>query len=191
MPPSIQNAANASVISSSSFGEEDGVNQDHHPLAGRSFRSIANEPVFPLVQKVKQEVVAAIDTNLSYQQLQSPTVNFSVVRPLRLKLSSAAGTPPAALVYALLLNRQHFLAESKVDLAFSGLNATRADLCELLAIKSLSLYGECTRTRDGTCDGRTEGCGADHQLLTCRHRAHQPRTSSRPHYKLQPSEWGD
>lgn len=137
----IQNAANASVISSAHSQDGDEFEHDGHPLEGRTFKSISEEAVLPLVFFCRKEIQSSIDTVLSYSQLQSPTVNFSVVRPLRLKLSSAQGTPPAALIYALLLNRQQFLAESRTDLAFAGLNVTRADLAELLAIKSLSLFG--------------------------------------------------
>lgn len=42
-----------------------------------------------------------------------------------------------SVVYALLLNRLHFIKERDSALSSSSLNATRADLCELLAIKLL------------------------------------------------------
>lgn len=58
------------------------------------------------------------------------------MRPLSVKLSGSR--PPAPLLYALLVNRMQFLAEADAELAFAGVNTTRADLCELLAIKLLS-----------------------------------------------------
>ena len=61
------------------------------------------------------------------------------MRPLSIKLSGSR--PPGPLLYALLVNRMQFLAEADLDLAFAGVNTTRGDLCELLAIKLLSAYG--------------------------------------------------
>lgn len=100
----------------------------------------AKEPVFPLIQRTRAELVQWVDTTLTWSQLQQPTINFSVVRPLLVKLAGN-GKPPAALVYALLVCRVHFLDVASEDLAFSNLNTTRADLAELLAIKLLSGYG--------------------------------------------------
>ncbi|KDE07525.1 hypothetical protein MVLG_02196 [Microbotryum lychnidis-dioicae p1A1 Lamole] len=116
--------------------------EENMPLLGnsRTLQEIAEEPVFPLVHRVASEIVDVIDTVLSYDQLKSPTINFSLVRPLTLKLSRG-DRPPSPLIYALLVCRVHFLAVASDDLAFLALNTTRADLCELLAVKMLSVYG--------------------------------------------------
>ncbi|SCZ99402.1 BZ3500_MvSof-1268-A1-R1_Chr3-1g05994 [Microbotryum saponariae] len=116
--------------------------EENIPLLGnsRTLQEIAEEPVFPLVHRVASEIVDVIDTVLSYDQLKSPTINFSLVRPLTLKLSRG-DRPPSPLIYALLVCRVHFLAVASDDLAFLALNTTRADLCELLAVKMLSVYG--------------------------------------------------
>ena len=45
-----------------------------------------------------------------------------------------------AVVYACLVVRQYFLAESESELAFAGVMLSRADLCELLAIKLLNRF---------------------------------------------------
>jgi hypothetical protein len=110
--------------------------------------SSAKDPVFPLIQRVRAELVQWVDTTLSWSQLQQPTINFSVVRPLLVKLAGtgAGQKPPAALVYALLVCRVHFLDVAQEDLAFSNLNTTRADLAELLAIKLLSAYGSAPQS---------------------------------------------
>ncbi|SCV71115.1 BQ2448_2703 [Microbotryum intermedium] len=108
---------------------------------------ITEEPVFPLVHRVASEIVDVIDTVLSYDQLKSPTINFSLVRPLTLKLSRG-DPPPSPLIYALLVCRVHFLAVASDDLAFLALNTTRADLCELLAVKMLSVYANQPTSHD-------------------------------------------
>ena len=46
-----------------------------------------------------------------------------------------------AVVYACLVVRQFFLAESESELAFAGVMLSRADLCEILAIKLLNRFG--------------------------------------------------
>jgi len=45
-----------------------------------------------------------------------------------------------AIVYACLVVRSYFLAESETDLAYSGVMLSRATLCEILAIKLLSRF---------------------------------------------------
>ncbi|KAK4698715.1 hypothetical protein P7C70_g7555, partial [Phenoliferia sp. Uapishka_3] len=131
----------AANVSTASLDEPSSPLEDYHndvfdPLRGRAYSAIASEPVFPLIQRVRSEVSSVIDTVLSYEQLKTPAINFSVVRPLSVKLSGSR--PPAPLLYALLVNRMKFLAEADDDLAFAGVNTTRGDLCELLAIKLLS-----------------------------------------------------
>ncbi|GAA5878989.1 hypothetical protein JCM1840_007406 [Sporobolomyces johnsonii] len=108
-----------------------------------SSAAYSHEPVFPLIQRVRFEVESVIDTPLSYDTLKAPSLNFSVVRPLSVKLSSGgeSGRPPASLIYCLLVCRAHFLDRADDDLAFAGVNKARSDLCELLAIKLLSAYG--------------------------------------------------
>ncbi|KAI5479025.1 receptor-activated ca2+-permeable cation channel [Pseudohyphozyma bogoriensis] len=136
-------AVGAGTYSSTSFDPESPVEDYHHsafdPLIGRKYSAMPTEPVFPLIQRVRHEVAGVIDTVLAYEQLKSPTINFSIVRPLSIKLSKGP-RPPSALIYALLVNRIHFLSEADSDLAFLGVNTTRADLCELLAVKLLSAY---------------------------------------------------
>lgn len=45
-----------------------------------------------------------------------------------------------AVVYACLVVRSYFLAQSDTNLAFTGVMQSRANLCELLAIKLLSRF---------------------------------------------------
>ncbi|KAL8286871.1 hypothetical protein RQP46_003877 [Phenoliferia psychrophenolica] len=137
-------AGNVAAASSASIDEPNSPLDDYHhnefdPLLGRAYSAMATEPVFPLIQRVRSEVSTVIDTVLTFDQLKTPAINFSVVRPLSIKLSGSR--PPAPLLYALLVNRMQFLAEADAELAFAGVNTTRGDVCELLAIKLLSAYG--------------------------------------------------
>ncbi|ORY79327.1 hypothetical protein BCR35DRAFT_321483 [Leucosporidium creatinivorum] len=136
-------ASNNAQADFEDFGHE---HDTFDPLLGRDLSTLHQEPVFPLIQRVRSEVVEVIDTTLSYDQLrQNPTLNFSIVRPLSLKLSRGE-RPPSGLIYALLVCRVHFLDVASDDLAFAGVNTSRADLCELLAIKLLSAYGSAPQS---------------------------------------------
>ncbi|GAA6000259.1 hypothetical protein JCM10207_007928 [Rhodosporidiobolus poonsookiae] len=110
------------------------------PLLGSAITLSVNEQVFPLIQRIKHEVESVVDTALSWDAFRSPSINFSVVRPLVVKLSRG-DRPAISLIFALLVCRAHFVDRSDEDLAFAAVNDSRADLCELLAIKLLSAYG--------------------------------------------------
>jgi len=45
-----------------------------------------------------------------------------------------------AVVYACLVVRSYFLTEAETDLAFAGVMLSRANLCEILAMKLLSRF---------------------------------------------------
>jgi hypothetical protein len=45
-----------------------------------------------------------------------------------------------AVVYACLVVRSYFLAESESDLAYAGVMQSRATLCEILAMKLLNRF---------------------------------------------------
>jgi hypothetical protein len=86
---------------------------------------------------IRRDIRGMIDTALSFDELHSVDVNFTVVRPLALKYARAQSI---AIIYTLLLVRCHFASEAERDLAFASVNATRASLCELLAIKLLRMW---------------------------------------------------
>ncbi|GAA6058818.1 hypothetical protein JCM10212_001934 [Sporobolomyces blumeae] len=109
------------------------------PITSTTF---AHEPVFPLVQRVKLQVERALDTAFSFDALTHADLDWKYVKPLATKFTEGGKKkPPACLVYALLVARVHFLDKAEDDLAFAGVNLARGDLCEILAIKMLSVYG--------------------------------------------------
>jgi hypothetical protein len=64
----------------------------------------------------------------------SPEIQFAIIQPLEAQL---AEQNDPSIVYVLLLVRLQFLRERDSFLSSSSLNETRANLCELLAIKLL------------------------------------------------------
>lgn len=125
------------------------------------YQSIASPPssgspicADPTLQQhqVYREIVWNVDVPLSDEQLRryalelpnrtsssppscrSPEIVYSIIQPLE---TSLAEMEDPSIVYVLLLNRLQFLRERDSALASSTLNETRAQLCELLAIRLL------------------------------------------------------
>jgi len=88
------------------------------PLLSSAISLAGHEPVFALVQRVSNELENAVDTPLSWDQLKTPAVNFSLVRPIVLKFTRG-DRPHISLIYALLLVRAHFVERADDDLAFA------------------------------------------------------------------------
>jgi hypothetical protein len=87
--------------------------------------------VYGLLCRVRQEISAAIDTPLSAEQLSSPRIVLSVIRPLEEQLFQL---DEPAIIFCLFVARVHFMKSSSASSSFHSVNATRAALCETLAI---------------------------------------------------------
>ncbi|PWY99001.1 hypothetical protein BCV70DRAFT_163208 [Testicularia cyperi] len=98
---------------------------------------VQRQDVFHLIHEIRNDLRTTIDTHLSWEELTSVDLNFSLVRPLAIKYSAFRSI---AILYCLMLNRIHFQREANRDLAFQAVNNTRAALCELLAIKLLRTF---------------------------------------------------
>lgn len=94
-------------------------------------------PVWPILQVLHTDIKTTIDTGLSWEELTGHELNFALVRPLAVKYSKLKSL---AILYAMLITRVHFLREADRDLAYQSINQTRADLCEILAIKLLRTF---------------------------------------------------
>ncbi|KAH8919062.1 hypothetical protein BT69DRAFT_1337623 [Atractiella rhizophila] len=103
------------------------------PSPGPTEFSQRNIQVFGLIHKIRADVVSLIDTPLTEKQLNGVKVLTDLVEPLE-KTYLALGN--GAIVYALLVNRVHFLSNQRTTSQYS-VNHTRADLCEILATRIL------------------------------------------------------
>ena len=107
---------------------EDGVNL---------IKVVERQDVFHLIHQIRSDLRKTIDTHLSWEELTSVDLNFSLVRPLSIKYSNFRSI---AILYCLMLNRIYFQREAARDLAFQSVNNTRSALCELLAMKLLRTF---------------------------------------------------
>ncbi|KZT18116.1 hypothetical protein NEOLEDRAFT_1080972 [Neolentinus lepideus HHB14362 ss-1] len=103
-------------------------------LLGPTPEFLTSIPVFPLIPHLKKDVTTVPDTALSWQQLTASDINFAVVRPLVFKYARLENL---AVVYACLVVRAHFVSEAGSELAYAGVMLSRANLCEILAMKLL------------------------------------------------------
>jgi hypothetical protein len=70
-------------------------------------------------------------------QLTASDINFAVIRPLVFKYAKLQNM---SVVYACFVVRSHFLSEAQDQLAYSGVMYSRANVCEILAMKLLARF---------------------------------------------------
>ncbi|GMK58888.1 hypothetical protein CspeluHIS016_0603300 [Cutaneotrichosporon spelunceum] len=102
--------------------------------------------VYELIHALHAEILEAIDTALDWDELKSPTVNYTVVRPIVARFAptdDGSGSPRSSLgavLYACMANRIEFSELADNDLSYQPLQQSRAEFCELLAIKLLRTF---------------------------------------------------
>ena len=105
----------------------------------------AHLPIYATIHRVRLEVIASLDDPYSLDQLRAPRINVSVVRPL---LNRIWAFKDVSIVYCLLVNKLQFLREQGFQ-AHHTINNTRAQLCELVALKVLRRFEEETPGNEG------------------------------------------
>ncbi|KAA1475470.1 hypothetical protein DENSPDRAFT_426990 [Dentipellis sp. KUC8613] len=101
---------------------------------------IESTPVYPVIHMIRKDIEHFIDTPLSYEALTAPDLTYTLIRPLSDKYVALQRDGNMSVVFCLLLNRVHFVRDR--SLTTSSLSATRASLCEILAIRALREYGD-------------------------------------------------
>lgn len=107
--------------------------------------------VYGLIHALQLEIVTAIDSSLSWEELTAPGINYTIVRPIVERYTPKADSDEdashclGAILYALMANRCaadicallifriQFSSLAKADLSYEPLQSTRAAFCELLA----------------------------------------------------------
>ncbi|CAN6623057.1 hypothetical protein TRVA0_009S01288 [Trichomonascus vanleenenianus] len=96
-------------------------------------------PIYSIVLNTYDSVVSRVDISLKYDQLKSPQIHSFLIKPLleELKNDFSPGT-----LYALMANMLQFTKESSSNAAMAGVMATRAMICEIVAIRLLKEYSD-------------------------------------------------
>ncbi|KAG0708233.1 hypothetical protein DFH29DRAFT_893785 [Suillus ampliporus] len=115
----------------------DAEDQMAQGLLAPSQEFLASVKVFPLIPYLKKDMINTVDSPLSWEQLTASDINFAIVRPLVMKYARLRNM---AAVYACMVVRSYFLAQSGSDLAHSGVMFSRATLCEIMALKLLNHF---------------------------------------------------
>lgn len=95
--------------------------------------------VYEIIHSLNFEILEAIDSALSWDELTAPPVNYSFIRPIIEKFapnddgSDDARASLGAVLYACMANRIQFAELADNDLSYKPLQETRAEFCELLA----------------------------------------------------------
>ncbi|TLD20017.1 Serine palmitoyltransferase 1 [Venturia nashicola] len=96
---------------------------------------------------IRRLVLASIDDPYTLDQLQSPRINVSLVRPLIDRLYGD-GTD-ISIVFCLLVNRTRFIHDQSYQAHHQTVNLTRATLCELLATRIFRRFHEDKPNQQG------------------------------------------
>ncbi|KAL5405421.1 hypothetical protein PMIN06_007404 [Paraphaeosphaeria minitans] len=95
--------------------------------------------VYYNIQRIRRLVLACIEDPYSMDQLKEPRMNVLIVKPLVDRLFDA---DDISIVYCLFVNRMQFLREQQFQHHHQTVNLTRANLCELVAMKVLRRHDE-------------------------------------------------
>ncbi|KAF9045820.1 hypothetical protein BDZ89DRAFT_1058779 [Hymenopellis radicata] len=111
--------------------------QESQPLL--SARDVDATEVYPIIHTIRCDIITFIDTPLTYEALTAPDLTYTLIRPLFEKYTALQHAGNMSVVFCLLINRVHF--QSDQNIASSSVSRTRAELCEILAIRLLREYG--------------------------------------------------
>lgn len=95
--------------------------------------------MYNLIHKLHTEIIEAIDSSLSWDELNSPSVNYNLIRPIVEQYTPQEGVPDdnasslGGVLYALMANRIQFISLADADLSYEPLQHTRAAFSEVLA----------------------------------------------------------
>ncbi|PVF95960.1 hypothetical protein CPB86DRAFT_763124 [Serendipita vermifera] len=113
--------------------------EERVPLLAPTPETISGIKIWPLIIHIKRDVCDCLDTALTWEQLGASDVNFTIVRPILLKYASLRNM---GTVFAFLVVRAHFISSAEGDLSYAHVKLSRANLCELIAIKMLRHFAK-------------------------------------------------
>ncbi|KAJ8112304.1 hypothetical protein OPT61_g5301 [Boeremia exigua] len=102
--------------------------------------------VYYNIHRIRRLILAVIEDPYSIEQLREPRMNVLIVKPLVDRLYEE---DDISIVYCLLVNRMQFLREQQFQQHHQTVDLTRANLCELVAMKVLRRHDEESTGKPG------------------------------------------
>ncbi|KAF2641215.1 hypothetical protein P280DRAFT_542365 [Massarina eburnea CBS 473.64] len=121
-------------------GQQPGPRQIFHPDTNTDL------DIYYTIHRIRRLVLASIEDPYTMDQLKEPRMNVLIVKPLVDRLYD---DEDISIVYCLLVNRMQFLREQHFQQHHQTVNLTRANLCELVAMKVLRRLDEESVGRQG------------------------------------------
>ncbi|RPD64222.1 hypothetical protein L226DRAFT_460344 [Lentinus tigrinus ALCF2SS1-7] len=109
---------------------------ERQPLL-RSSVNVAETEVYPIIHMIRS---VSLHTPLTHEALTAPDLTYTLIRPLLDKYATFQRQGNMSVIFCLLLNRVYFFRDR--HLTTSALSRTRADLCEILAIRALREHAD-------------------------------------------------
>ncbi|KAF1946427.1 hypothetical protein EJ02DRAFT_367123 [Clathrospora elynae] len=123
-------------------GADGCFNGQGEPMESRT--AFAPEPhdnlkVYYNIHRIRRLILAVIEDPYTVDQLREPRMNVLIVKPLVDRLYDE---DDISVVYCLLVNRMQFLRDQQFQQHHQTVDLTRANLCELVAMKVLRRHDE-------------------------------------------------
>jgi hypothetical protein len=99
----------------------------------------SNLRVYYTIHRIRRLILASIEDPYTTEQLKEPRLNVLIVKPLVDRLYDE---DDVSVIYCVLVNRVQFLREQHFQHHHQTVNLTRANLCELIAMKLIRRYDE-------------------------------------------------
>ncbi|EDU49334.1 nonselective cation channel [Pyrenophora tritici-repentis] len=122
-------------------GSDGCFNGQGQPMVARTGdgQDAKNLKVYFNIHRIRRLVLAVIEDPYTVDQLREPRMNVLIVKPLVDRLYD---DEDISIVYCLLVNRMQFLREQQFQQHHQTVDLTRANLCELVAMKILRRHDE-------------------------------------------------
>ncbi|KAF2122125.1 hypothetical protein BDV96DRAFT_562947 [Lophiotrema nucula] len=102
--------------------------------------------VYVTIHRIRRLILATIDDPYTFDQLKEPRMNVLIVKPMVDRLYNQEDV---SVIYCLLVNRLQFLREQSFQHHHQTVNLSRANLCEIVAMKMLRKYDDQYSGRPG------------------------------------------
>lgn len=115
---------------------EDGATRPREVFARDPHKDLK---IYYTIHRIRRIILASIEDPYTVDQLKEPRMNVLIVKPLVDRLYDE---DDVSVIYCLLVNRMQFLREQSFQHHHQTVNLTRANLCEIVAMKMLRRYDE-------------------------------------------------